>query len=154
MKLFQSSSSSLCFLFLSYFIVRSEGRGKDSSSPNIVVILVDDIGWNDFSYNTNNLSLIHTPFIDELSSRGIRLKNHYVQTTCTPTVNTLIFLLISLHFVTPYLLTYQPKLIESKSFNWEICCKHWFNLCDVTWITCWFTKKYSNYATTIKRSRI
>jgi arylsulfatase A-like enzyme len=43
-----------------------------------------DVGWNDFSYNSN-YSLIHTPNIDKLSSTGVRFKNHYVQAVCTPT---------------------------------------------------------------------
>jgi arylsulfatase A-like enzyme len=52
--------------------------------PNIVVILVDDVGWNDFSYNSNH-SLIRTTNIDRISSNGIRFKKHYVQSVCTPT---------------------------------------------------------------------
>eukprot|EP00602_Paraphysomonas_sp_CaronLab_P008113 CAMPEP_0185030054 /NCGR_PEP_ID=MMETSP1103-20130426/16788_1 /TAXON_ID=36769 /ORGANISM="Paraphysomonas bandaiensis, Strain Caron Lab Isolate" /LENGTH=625 /DNA_ID=CAMNT_0027565023 /DNA_START=171 /DNA_END=2048 /DNA_ORIENTATION=- len=56
-----------------------------SQSPNIVIILVDDVGWNDFSYNTDSMSLISTPNIDKISSTGVRLKNQYVQATCTPT---------------------------------------------------------------------
>jgi arylsulfatase B len=70
---------------------------ENKSPPNIVIILIDDVGWNDLSYNTKNLSQISTPNIDKLSKTGIRLKNHYVQTTCTPTVSRLLsFILFDL----------------------------------------------------------
>jgi arylsulfatase B len=74
------------FLFKIFFLFTTPALAF-MSSPNIVIILIDDVGWNDLSYNTPNLSLISTPNIDKLSSQGIRLKNHYVQTTCTPTVS-------------------------------------------------------------------
>ena len=54
------------------------------SAPNVVFVLVDDVGWADFGYNTNGLSLIPTPNIDALANQGLKLKNHYVHTTCTP----------------------------------------------------------------------
>ncbi len=53
-------------------------------APNILFVLVDDVGWADFSYNTPEDSAIPTPHIDHLSAQGVRLQQHYVHPTCTP----------------------------------------------------------------------
>jgi len=50
--------------------------------PNIVVILADDLGWADVGYHG---SAIRTPHIDRLAEQGLRLEQHYVMPTCTPT---------------------------------------------------------------------
>jgi arylsulfatase A-like enzyme len=50
--------------------------------PNILYVLVDDLGWGDVSYHG---SPIRTPNIDRLVSRGIELDYHYVNPVCTPT---------------------------------------------------------------------
>jgi hypothetical protein len=111
-----------------------------SSSPNIVIILIDDVGWNDLSYNTPNLSQISTPNIDKLSNRGIKLKNHYVQTTCTPTVSPTSLEKISFFFQ------------ESKSPDWPVCCQYWSHLCNGARLSCWITHRYSNDATVTSSS--
>ena len=50
--------------------------------PNILVIIPDDLGWGDVGYNGSS---IKTPNIDKLAESGIRLDQHYVMPTCTPT---------------------------------------------------------------------
>jgi arylsulfatase A-like enzyme len=52
--------------------------------PNIVHIIADDIGWDDFSaYGSRNYN---TPHIDRLSKGGVLLTNYYApHSTCTPT---------------------------------------------------------------------
>ena len=52
------------------------------SSPNILIILADDLGWNDVSYHGSE---IKTPNIDSLISSGVELDRFYVQPTCSPT---------------------------------------------------------------------
>ena len=53
--------------------------------PNIIVVVLDDVGWNDLSYNSPS-SQIKTPFIDSLVQRfGIYLTQHYTYPLCTPT---------------------------------------------------------------------
>ena len=44
-------------------------------APNVVFVLMDDVGWADFGYNTDGLSLIPTPNLDELADQGLKLKN-------------------------------------------------------------------------------
>ena len=51
------------------------------SSPNILIILADDLGWNDVSYHGSE---IETPNIDRLISSGVELDRFYVQPTCSP----------------------------------------------------------------------
>jgi len=50
--------------------------------PNIIVILADDQGWNDIGYHNPN---IQTPNLDRLAAEGVRLDQHYVYATCSPT---------------------------------------------------------------------
>ena len=54
--------------------------------PNIVMVFLDDVGWADFNYTSEGRGSIPTPNIDRLSSSdtGLRLSQHYVHTTCTP----------------------------------------------------------------------
>lgn len=52
------------------------------SKPNILIIISDDLGWGDIGYHGSE---IKTPNIDKLAETGIRLEQHYVMPTCTPT---------------------------------------------------------------------
>lgn len=49
--------------------------------PNIVLFLVDDLGWNDTGYQGAEYS---TPNIDRLAGEAIRLQQYYVQPLCSP----------------------------------------------------------------------
>ncbi|MGM0377917.1 MAG: sulfatase [Bacteroidota bacterium] len=52
------------------------------NKPNILIIVPDDLGWRDVGYYGSD---IKTPNIDKLAKSGIRLNQHYVMPTCTPT---------------------------------------------------------------------
>ncbi|KAF6037038.1 hypothetical protein EB796_004655 [Bugula neritina] len=56
---------------------------SDNAPPNIVLIVSDDLGYNDVGYHGS--PEIKTPNIDKLARDGIRLENYYVQPICTPT---------------------------------------------------------------------
>ena len=53
-----------------------------AASPNILMFVIDDLGWNDLSYKGSD---IKTPTIDKFASDGIRLQQYYVQRVCSPT---------------------------------------------------------------------
>ena len=51
------------------------------SRPNVVVILADDLGWNDVSLHGSNTP---TPNIDRLATTGVEFKNLIVNPVCSP----------------------------------------------------------------------
>lgn len=53
-----------------------------AQSPNIVLIVADDLGWKDVGYNGSE---INTPNIDALAQDGVTLTDFYVHATCSPT---------------------------------------------------------------------
>lgn len=52
------------------------------SLPSIVIIVADDLGWNDLGYQGSE---IRTPVIDSLAGAGLQLHRFYVQPGCSPT---------------------------------------------------------------------
>jgi len=65
------------------------GANSDSSSciaskieqPNILFILLDDLGWGDLSYTTGQFP---TPNMDKLMTNSLTLNRHYVHLMCSP----------------------------------------------------------------------
>lgn len=52
------------------------------SQPNVIFILVDDMGWNDVGYNGSEIA---TPNLDQMANAGMRLDRNYVYPICSPT---------------------------------------------------------------------
>ena len=50
--------------------------------PHVLVILADDLGWNDVGYHGGPIA---TPNIDRIAHEGIELDRFYVQPSCSPT---------------------------------------------------------------------
>ena len=42
----------------------------ENEKPNIIFIMVDDVGWADFDYNTPGPSTLPTPNIDNFADQG------------------------------------------------------------------------------------
>ena len=74
------------------------GRDEDASAkmqafgertgrrPNIVVILMDDVGWGDFGCYGGGVAVgAPTPHIDRLAREGLLLTSCYSEPSCTPT---------------------------------------------------------------------
>ncbi|HQS54810.1 MAG TPA: arylsulfatase [Sediminibacterium sp.] len=56
---------------------------SSKSKPNILFILVDDMGYGECGFNGGKT--FKTPVIDQLAAGGAILENHYVQPVCSPT---------------------------------------------------------------------
>src|SRR5271157_3739295 len=69
-----------------HYLDRSSARVtnevKVNASPNIVFILVDNVGWGSFGVYGGTTP---TPRIDQLANEGIRFNNYNVEAQCTPT---------------------------------------------------------------------
>jgi arylsulfatase len=58
----------------------------DSTQPNVVLILADNLGWGELGcYGGGLLRGAPTPRIDRLASEGLRLLNFNVESDCVPT---------------------------------------------------------------------
>ena len=69
------------FLFVIVFLL---GCNSNNQKPNIVVILVDDLGWNDLGYSGS--TFYETPNIDNLSKESFEFTNAYAASpVCSPT---------------------------------------------------------------------
>lgn len=64
----------------------SDTSSKNSSSvnvqPNVVFILVDDMGFGDVGYNGSDIA---TPNLDQMANDGVQLNHNYVYPICSPT---------------------------------------------------------------------
>ncbi|XP_037499290.1 arylsulfatase I isoform X2 [Rhipicephalus sanguineus] len=74
----QTSGDLLWRLVLLHFV---SGQTK-SRPPHIILVVADDMGWNDISWNNEKM---HTPNLQALAQEGVILDQHYVLPTCTPT---------------------------------------------------------------------
>ena len=60
-----------------------EQKTKESSVPNVVLILTDDQGYGDLSCHGN--PTLKTPHLDQLAREGMRLTSYYAgNTVCRP----------------------------------------------------------------------
>jgi len=72
----------LSLILLASLFNHPQAAANKSSAPNIVIILADDLGWNDVGYHGSE---INTPNIDRLAAEGLELDRFYAQPTCSPT---------------------------------------------------------------------
>ncbi len=75
---------SIGFLCTCMFVLLSPGIKAQSQPPNIVLIIADDLGWNDTEPYGN--PDIHTPHIASLAREGMLFRNMFTTTAmCAPT---------------------------------------------------------------------
>ncbi len=63
------------------------GRPEAERPPNIVVILADDLGWNDLTWLGGGVAggTVPTPYIDSIAQEGVHFANGYAANgTCAP----------------------------------------------------------------------
>lgn len=64
---------------------------KTGKKPNIVVFLIDDVGWMDLGFNGGGVAVGNaTPRIDEIANKGLNLTSAYSTPSCTPTRATIL----------------------------------------------------------------
>lgn len=74
----------VCPWLSSDFVPRTiEQRYSYKDAPNIVFVLIDDWGYNDFGKKSTYMSWA-TPTIDRLADEGITLNNYYTNELCAP----------------------------------------------------------------------
>lgn len=71
----------LC-LFLVLFTVTMAEAKPENNRPNIIVILVDDLGWSDLGCFGSQYYM--TPNIDKLTEQGMKFTSAYMMPTCSP----------------------------------------------------------------------
>lgn len=68
---------------LSILFVSGIASADDATKPNVVFLLVDDLGWGDFG--CYGADFYETPNIDQLASEGMKFQNAYAAcTVCSP----------------------------------------------------------------------
>jgi len=67
--------------------VDPQGRAPGERPPNIVLILADDLGWNDLTWGGGGVAggTVPTPHIDSIAAEGVTFTNGYAaNATCAP----------------------------------------------------------------------
>ena len=63
--------------------VAEQKRAEElEAKPNIVLLVLDDIGWADVGYHGSDFT---TPTLDSLAKSGVELDRMYVMPQCSPT---------------------------------------------------------------------
>jgi len=78
-----------CLIFLFLLVSFSKSTFAQKQKPNIIVFLVDDMGWEDTSVPfwtqvTEWNKLYHTPNMERLAKEGMKFTNAYGAPVCTP----------------------------------------------------------------------
>ncbi|QEG43790.1 Arylsulfatase precursor [Roseimaritima ulvae] len=81
-------------LFSSLFCLNSTARAADTP-PNVIFILVDDMGWGDlgvfYQNQLQNLPHHRTPHLDKMANEGVQLRAHYCPApVCAPSRSSLL----------------------------------------------------------------
>lgn len=62
---------------------------QNARQPNIIVYMVDDLGWNHISAGAVTMgtakSIYHTPHLERLAAHGLSFTHAYTQPNCAPT---------------------------------------------------------------------
>ncbi|MBP90740.1 MAG: acetylglucosamine-6-sulfatase [Planctomycetaceae bacterium] len=65
------------------FIATIEAHAQESHRPNIIVLLIDDLRWDELSFAGH--PVVRTPNIDRIAREGVRFRNAFATTPlCSP----------------------------------------------------------------------
>jgi arylsulfatase A-like enzyme len=73
----------LCVLALFAMVASSSQSLAQTSQPNIIVIMGDDIGWSNIGVYNQGVMSGRTPNLDRLANEGMRFTDYYAEASCT-----------------------------------------------------------------------
>ena len=68
--------------FWGFLVLVTAAIAGADETPNIVLIVADDLGWSDVGYH--GADLIETPSIDALATEGMQFSQAYAMPVCSP----------------------------------------------------------------------
>jgi arylsulfatase B len=72
----------LFYFFVAIFGLSFPALAQNLSNPNVILIVADDLGWNDVGYHGSEIA---TPNLDALQAGGVELDRFYTAPMCSPT---------------------------------------------------------------------
>ena len=72
---FMTFRSALAFIVAAFLLLPANAQQRSSGPPNIVLIMVDDLGYGDLS--SYGADALQTPHIDSLVAAGMRFDRFY-----------------------------------------------------------------------------
>lgn len=66
------------------YTLNKAGATAEEPPPNVIFILLDDVGMNDIGYTSTDGLATVTPFMDSLAFQGVRISEYYTAHLCTP----------------------------------------------------------------------
>ncbi|MDI6828633.1 MAG: sulfatase-like hydrolase/transferase [Armatimonadota bacterium] len=95
--------------FLGLNALSTDMQAYNERLPNFIIILADDLGYNDLSCYGSEL--IHTPRLDRMAAEGMRFTDfHTSAPVCTPTRASLMTGCYPLRVGLPAVINYQSKI--------------------------------------------
>jgi arylsulfatase A-like enzyme len=116
-----SRAKKMSRLGLFFITMISLNLSAGTAKPNIVMFLVDDMGWQDTSVpfwkeKTKFNKIYETPFMEKFASEGMKFTDAYAHAVCSPTrVSLMTGLNAARHKVTDWTLNFLPKDKKPKS---------------------------------------